>query len=101
MSVANYKLLKSNGYESLLVILDDGMMANGTRVEHCVALARLSGGWAGIETKKSEINPQESIGKVIGIDPNYILKVYSTPEEVYAYDVRGPPVVAGDVIEPN
>ncbi len=101
MSVADYKFLKSHGYESLIVILEDHTLPNGTRIEHSVALARLSGGWAGIETKTSVIDTSKSIGAVIGIDPAYILEVYSTPEEVYAYDIRGPPSITGNVIAPN
>ena len=101
MAVADYKFLKSQGYESLIVILDDHTLPNGTRIEHSVALARLSGGWAGVETKTSVIDTSKSIGAVIGIDPAYIRGVYATPEEVYAYDVRGPPSITGDVIEPN
>jgi len=101
MSVADHEFLKSHGYESLIVILEDHITPNGTRIEHSVALARLSGGWAGVETKTSAIDHSKSIGAVIGIDPAYILKVYSTPEEVYAYDIRGPPSITGNVIEPN
>ena len=101
MAVADYRFLKSQGYESLIVILDDHTMPNGTRIEHSVALARLPGGWAGVETKTSVIDTTKSIGSVIGIDPAYILGVYTTPEEVYAYDVRGVPVITGNVIAPN
>jgi len=101
MSIADYRFLKSQGYDSLIVILEDHTLPNGTRIEHSVALARLSGGWAGVETKTSVIDTSKSIGAVIGIDPAYILGVYTTPEEVYAYDVRGVPVITGNVIEPN
>ena len=76
-------------------------MPNGTRLEHSVALVRLSGGWAGIETKQAVINTNESIGKVIGINMDYIRKIYTTPEEVYSYDIRGPPSITDNVIEPN
>ncbi|MCK9568727.1 hypothetical protein M0R72_07290, partial [Candidatus Pacearchaeota archaeon] len=72
MSVADYRFLKCHGYESLIVILEDHTLPNGTRIEHSVALARLSGGWAGVETKTSVIDTTKSIGSVIGIDPAYI-----------------------------
>ena len=101
MSVADYRFLKSHGYEALIAILEDSVMPNGTRLEHSVALVRLSGGWAGIETKQAVINTNESIGKVIGINMDYIRKIYTTPEEVYSYDIRGPPSITDNVIEPN
>ncbi len=101
MSVADYRFLKSHGYESLVAILEDGVLPNGTHIEHSVALVRLSGGWAGVDTKTSVIDTNESIGKVIGIIPDYIHKIYATPEEVYSYDLRGPPSITGNVIEPN
>lgn len=101
MSVANYRFLRSIGYNTSIVIVEDGLMLNGTKLGHCMALVELSNGWAGIETKQAVINTNESIGKVIGIIPDYIRKIYTTPEEVYSYDIRGAPSVTGNVIEPN
>jgi hypothetical protein len=101
MSVANYRFLKSQGYDTLIIIVEDGSMPNGTRLGHCMALALLTNGWACIETKKSEIDTNKSIGKVIGIDPAYIRGIYKTPEEVYAQDRRGLPRITGNVIERN
>jgi len=101
MSVANYRFLKSRGYETRLVIVEDGSMLDGTRLGHCMALVLLTNGWIGVETKKSVINTNESIGKLIGINPAYIRAIYNTPEEVYFQDERGPPSITGNVIQRN
>lgn len=45
MSIANYRLLKSQGYETLITIVEDGSMPNGTCLGHCMALVLLPGGW--------------------------------------------------------
>ena len=37
MAVANYRFLKSQGYETLITIVEDGSMLNGTRLGHCMA----------------------------------------------------------------
>ncbi len=101
MSAANYRFLKSKGYNASIVIVEDGLMPNGAKSGHCMALVELSGGWACIETKQAAIDTKASIGKIVGLDPAYIRGIYSTPEEIYAQDRRGQPVVSGDVIAPN
>jgi hypothetical protein len=101
MSVANYNFMKSLGYETLITIVEDGSMLNGTRLGHCMALVLLPGGWVGVETKQAVIDTNQSIGKVIGIKPDFIRGIYRTPEEVYAQDRRGSPSITGNVIEKN
>jgi hypothetical protein len=101
MSIANYRFLKSMGYNTSIVIVEDGSMLNGTKLGHCMALVELSGGWACIETKQAVINTNKSIGRIIGINPAYIRGIYRTPEEVCAQDRRRSPGIIGNVIEPN
>ena len=101
MAVANYRFLKSQGYETLITIVEDGSMLNGTRLGHCMALVLLPGGWVGVETKQAVIDTNQSIGKLIGIDPAFIRVICKTPEEIYAQDRRGSPSTTGNVIEKN
>lgn len=101
MSTANLKFLQAHGYEARIAILEDGLMSNGTRLGHCVAIIKLGGYWMGVETKQAVINTSESIGKIIGINPAYIRKIYDTPEEIYKQDIRKNPVITGNAIEKN
>jgi len=55
----------------------------------------------GVETKQAVIDTNQSIGKLIGIDPAFIRVICKTPEEVYDQDRRGPPSITGNAIERN
>jgi hypothetical protein len=101
MSIANYRFLKSQGYEALITIVEDGSMSNGTRLGHCMVLVELHNVWVGVETKQAVIDTNQSIGKLIGINPDFIRGIYKTPEEIYTQDRRGPPTIKGNAIEPN
>jgi hypothetical protein len=101
MSIANYRFLRCMGYNTSIVIVEDRSMPDGAKSGHCMALVELSDGWACIETKQDVIDTNKSIGRIIGLNPAYIRGIYRTPEEVYAQDWRGSPVIIGDVIEPN
>lgn len=101
MSVANYRFLQSQGYNTSIIIVEDGLMPNGAKSGHCMALVELSGGWACVETKQAVIDTKKSIGKIVGLNPDSIRGIYRTPEEIYSQDRRGQPVISGDVIAPN
>jgi hypothetical protein len=101
MSAANYRFLRSMGYNTSIVIVEDGLMPNGAKSGHCMALVELHGGWACVETKQAVIDPKKSIGKIVGLNPACIRGIYRTPEDIYALDRRKHPVVSGKVIAPN
>jgi len=89
MSTANWRLLKAAGYEPKIALRKE---ANGS---HCYAICPLADGWVGIETEKQNLTHRTG---VIITD----LEMWTTmasPEEVYAYDKRGPPVIKGEVLE--
>ena len=101
MSIGNQQFLKNHGYESRIAILEDGFMPNGIRLGHCVAIVKINGYWIGVETKQAVINTSQSIGKLVGINPAFIRMIFDKPEEVYDYDLRGKPVITGNVIAKN
>lgn len=101
MSAANCRFLQSQGYNTSIIIVEDGLMPNGAKSGHCMALVELSGGWACVETKQAVIDPKKSIGKIVGLNPACIRGIYRTPEDIYALDRRKHPVVSGKVIAPN
>jgi hypothetical protein len=101
ISAANYRFLKEKGYNTQIVIVEDGLAPDGTKAGHCMAMVEIGDGWICIETKQAVINTNESIGKIIGIDPAFIRAIYRSPEDVYAVDARGPPTDRDNVIVTN
>jgi hypothetical protein len=92
MSVANWRFLKARGYDPVIAIRRDP--PNGS---HCYVILPLLGGFVGVDTQKQNLTSR--IGKVI--TKLEMWKICQTPEEVFAMDIRGPPVITGEVIVPN
>jgi hypothetical protein len=101
MSIANLEFLQAHKYETRIAILEDGFMPNGTRLGHCMAIVKIGEYWMGVETKQAVIDTSKSIGKLIGIDPDFVRVIYDTPEEVYKQDIRKNPPVIENAIEKN
>jgi hypothetical protein len=89
MSTANWRLLTAAGYAPKIALRKE---ANGS---HCYAICPLGNGWVGIETEKQNLTHRTGII----ITDLEMWTVMDTPEEVYAYDIRGPPVIQGEVLE--
>lgn len=101
MSIANLEFLQAHKYEARIAILEDGFMPNGIRLGHCVAIVKIGEYWMGVETKRAVIDTSNSIGKLIGIDPDFIRAIYDTPDEVYKHDIRKNPLFIENAIEKN
>lgn len=71
---------------------------DGHRYSHCYVVVPVEDGWLGLDTQG--VNLSERIGKVI--TELEMWKLCDTPEEVFAMDRRGPPVISGeDAIQPK
>lgn len=91
MSTANWRLLKSAGYEPKIALRKEG-----PNNSHCYAILPLGNGWAGIETEKQNLTHRTGVI----ITDLEMWTVMDTPADVYAFDRRGPPVITGEVLEP-
>jgi len=89
MSTANWRLLKAAGYEPKIALRKE---ANGS---HCYAICPLADGWVGIETEKQNLTHRTGVI----ITDLEMWTVMDSPEEVYQFDRRGPPVIMGEVLE--
>ena len=89
MSTANWRLLKAAGYEPKIALRKE---ANGS---HCYAICPLADGWVGIETEKQNLTHRTGVI----ITELEMWTVMDSPEEVYQFDRRGPPVIQGEVLE--
>jgi hypothetical protein len=99
MSIANYNMFKSLGYDVRIAIKEDGYMPDGQPTGHCFAIIKLSEGWVGIETKQAVVNTSISIGKIISIPE--LREICNSPEEIYARDRRKNIIVDDIAIEKN
>lgn len=89
MGTANWRLLKAAGYDAKLAL------KRTSHGSHCYAICPLGDGWAGIETERQNLTHRT--GKVI--TNLEMWKILDSPAQVYALDVRGSPVIKGEVLE--
>ena len=90
MSTANWRLLTAAGYEPKIALRKEG-----PNNSHCYAICPIGDGWAGIETENQNLTHRTGVV----ITDLEMWTVMDTPEEVYAFDRRGPPVIQGEVLE--
>lgn len=90
MSTANWRLLKAAGYDPKIALRKEG-----PNNSHCYAICPLGNGWAGIETEKQNLTHRTGVI----ITDLEMWTVMDSPEEVYQFDRRGPPVIQGEVLE--
>lgn len=90
MSTANWRLLKAAGYEPKIALRKEG-----SNNSHCYAICPLGDGWVGIETEKQNLTHRTGVI----ITDLEMWTVMDSPEEVYQFDKRGPPVIQGEVLE--
>lgn len=96
MSVANYKFLKEHGYSPQIAIRNDLPRAE----KHVYVFLPLKSGLVGVDTSIHRgANLNSSLGKVVTMLD--MIRVCRNPEELYAIDPRGPPVIIGNVIVKN
>jgi hypothetical protein len=99
MAAANWRILSAANLSPLIAICpyDGGGL-------HCYVVFPWGDGWAGLDTRVSrsdESNPlSHSLGTVVDNNLTYY-QLVKTPEDLYAIDPRGPPVVTGEVIVPT
>ena len=97
LSAANWRFLKAHGYDPKIAIRFYAYV-DGHRYSHCYVVVPVEDGWLGLDTQG--VNLSERIGKVI--TELEMWKLCDTPEEVFAIDRRGPPVISGvDAIRPK
>ena len=89
MSTANWRLLKAAGYDAKLAL------KRTSYGSHCYAICPLGDGWAGIETERQNLTHRTGVV----ITDLEMWTVLNSPAEVYALDIRGPPVIPGEVLE--
>lgn len=96
MAAANWRFMKSAGYDPVIVICDHPSGGG-----HCYVAFPLGDGWAGIDTRQAlnDGKPITTLGKVISQVEGY--EILPTDESLYAYDPRGPPLITGQVIGPK
>lgn len=90
MGTANWRLLKAAGYDAKLAL------KRTSYGSHCYAICPLGDGWVGIETERQNLTHRT--GAVI--TQLEMWKILDSPEQVYALDARGSPVITGEVLEP-
>ena len=96
MSAANYRFLKEHGYSPEIAIRKDPPRKD----EHVYVFLPLKSVLVGVDTSIHRgADLTASLGKVITVLD--MVQVCRTPEEVYAIDPRGPPVIHDEVIVPN
>jgi len=96
MSAANWKFLKSLGYSPMIAIRKNPP----SNEKHVYVFLTLKSGMVGVDTSIYRgANLTASLGKVVTVLE--MERVCRNPEELYAIDPRGPPVIMGDVIEKN
>lgn len=97
MAAANWRFLKSEGYDPLIAICH--YPGGGG---HCYVIFPLSDGWAGLDTRQALLEGRSlnnSLGQVVTDLPGY--RILESDRALYEYDPRGPPVVDGEVIVRN
>jgi hypothetical protein len=100
MSAANYRFLKERGFAPKIAIRKDP--ENGINASHCYVIVPVMDGWIGLDTQRKNLGNRDlnsSIGAVITTLDMW--KVCDSPDEVFAMDPRGPPVITENVILPN
>ena len=90
MSTANWRLLQAAGYKPKIALRKEG-----PNNSHCYAICPLADGWVGIETEKQNLTHRTGVI----ITELEMWTILDTPEEVYQFDKRGPPVITGEVLE--
>lgn len=96
MAAANWRFMKAAGYDPIIVICH--YPGGGG---HCYVAFPLGEGWAGLDTRQS-LNgdrPIENLGTVVPQVEGY--DILRNDTALYAYDPRGPPSIAGQVIGPK
>jgi hypothetical protein len=97
MAAANWRFLREAGYGPLIAICD---YPSGGK--HCYVIFPLSDGWAGLDTRQALLRGRDlnsSLGQVVTELPGF--KLLLSDSELYQYDPRGPPKIAGEVIARN
>ncbi|MFA7164618.1 MAG: hypothetical protein WC124_02060 [Desulfoplanes sp.] len=97
MAAANWRFLKSEGYDPLIAICD--YPGGGG---HCYVIFPLSDGWAGLDTRTALLQGRslnDSLGQVVTDLPGY--RLLKTDQDLYEYDPRGQPKITGEVIARN
>ena len=89
MGAANWRLLKAAGYDAKLAL------KRTSYGSHCYAICPLGDGWAGIETERQNLTHRTGV-VITDLD---MWTVLDSPNQVYALDERGPPVIQGEVLE--